>query len=233
MDLKKQNTDNINKKKKKLKPPSKLARDRNRLLKYLEVKFNIRISKDQFKMNDTIVPVDQKPSIPEKKTTETGTQTVETTISNNNSSNSNSSSNNYVAPKVDPQHQTARIQPRQGCAINPGKLYEEIERNAAIRRLEEVPTLAASMRHTVRHLCKKGDSICYKTQEAIDRMQIKTAGLPTEPLKLWDVITDAYKRRDEEISLNQIYEDLVKVHGRRAFDPGKTGSDCFYKSYSP
>lgn len=156
------------------------------------------------------------------KTTETGTQTEETVVSSKKE-----------ASKREPQCQTVQNQPRNSCAIDPGKLYADIERNAAIRRLEETSTLAASMRHTVRHLCKKGDSICYKTQEAIDKTQLKSAGLPTEPQTLWDVIADAYKRRDEEISLNNIYEDVVKVYGRRAVDPGKTGSDCYYKSYSP
>lgn len=117
--------------------------------------------------------------------------------------------------------------------IDPIEIYKNLEINLNFTRIEEPKNLTRCLRHAVRHLHRNGDSIRFPCPEAEDRIHIKIAGLPTTPKQLWELICNTYKRREEEIALQSLYEDFVRTYGRNAFDPGKTGTSAFYISHIP
>lgn len=117
--------------------------------------------------------------------------------------------------------------------IDPTEIYKNIEINLNFQRIEEPRNMTRCLRHVVRHLHKNGKSIRFPHPEAEDRIQIKIAGLPTNPDTLWELISNTYKRREESIVMQSLYEDFVRIHGRNAFDPSKSGSNAFYISYTP
>lgn len=117
--------------------------------------------------------------------------------------------------------------------IDPTEIYRNLEINLNYQRIEDPKNLTRCLRHAVRHLHRNGNSIRFPCPEAEDRLQIKIAGLSTTPHSLWELIKTTYARREEDISLQCLYEDFVRIHGRNAFDPAKTGPSAFYISHTP
>lgn len=100
-------------------------------------------------------------------------------------------------------------------------LYNNLEDSMRLSRLEEKAMLNVALRHIVRHLHPKGDKITFSSPEAADRIELRTVNLPTNPSQLYKLVEHVFKRRGEEIMLEQLYVDFVKCHGRISFDPRK------------
>ncbi|KAK9701496.1 hypothetical protein QE152_g30585 [Popillia japonica] len=122
-------------------------------------------------------------------------------------------------------------------------IYNGIEMSMRLRRLEDVPILTAALRQLIRTLHPKGDTITFPCPEAVDRIHLKSNGLPTESAELHELLklaferrdevnglpTEsaelhellklAFERRDEVLDLEKTYSDFAKTHGRIAFDP--------------
>lgn len=132
-----------------------------------------------------------------------------------------------------PEEDPTKSKPHSYNKVSPKDVYSDIETNLTMTRLEETKNLTKALRYVVRHLHNKGKTVRFPSPEAVDRLELKIAGLPTNPTELWGVIQKVFKRRDENIVLQDLYADFVTTHGRKAFDPSKTSSDCFYISYNP
>lgn len=128
--------------------------------------------------------------------------------------------------------QVEAVAPQPYNQIDPAIIYKNIENNLAMSRLEESKNLTKGLRFVVRHLQKQGRTVRFPSPEAVDRLELKIAGLPTNLTELWTLIPKVFMRRDETISLQELYADFVTTHGRKAFDPAKSPSDCFYISYN-
>ncbi|KAK9701477.1 hypothetical protein QE152_g30568 [Popillia japonica] len=59
-------------------------------------------------------------------------------------------------------------------------IYNGIEMSMRLRRLEDVPILTAALRQLIRTLHLKGDTITFPCPEAVDRIHLKSNGLPTK-----------------------------------------------------
>lgn len=103
--------------------------------------------------------------------------------------------------------------------LEPQELYRNIEHNMRLSRLEEAHTLITALRHLVRTMHPKGRKITYSVPEAVDRIQLKSSNIPTDPLQLKSLVDEVFKRRDETYSLDELYEQDVMSHGRITFDP--------------
>ncbi|KAK9747523.1 hypothetical protein QE152_g5282 [Popillia japonica] len=88
----------------------------------------------------------------------------------------------------------------------------------SLRRLEEVPILTAALRQVVRNSHPNGRSITFPCPEAVDRITLKSTGIPTEHEELLELLQRAFERRDETLDLQETYNDFVRTHGRLAFD---------------
>lgn len=98
-------------------------------------------------------------------------------------------------------------------------VYKNLGIQMALSRVEEPRNLAAALRHVVRTRHPKGEKITFPTPDALDRMQLLTAGLPAEPEELEDLVRQAFKRRGDNWDMEETYRDFVRAHGRIAFDP--------------
>lgn len=106
--------------------------------------------------------------------------------------------------------------------VNPQILYTSVEKNLRLGRLEEVQMLTTALRHVTRKLHAKGERVTFPSPEAVDRIQLKSHGLPTESGELLTLLKEAFKRRDEILDLEQVYKDFVKTHGRITVDIAQT-----------
>ena len=118
-------------------------------------------------------------------------------------------------------------------AFNPNDLYNDMENNMRLSRLEEKGTLIVALRLLVRHLHPRGSKITFNSPDAADRLELKTVNLPTDPLKLQSLVLQAYKRRGEDFSLEQLYADFAKIHGRITLDPKKEWPLSHVHTYHP
>lgn len=116
-----------------------------------------------------------------------------------------------------PTTPTKSDSPVQGN-MQSGTFYAGIENSMRLRRLEDTPNLTAALRQTVRSKHPKGTGITFPCPEAVDRMLLKSNGLPTDSDELLELVQHAFARRDENFNLEDVYKDLVKTHGRIAFD---------------
>lgn len=98
-------------------------------------------------------------------------------------------------------------------------IYNGIEMSMRLRRLEDVPILTAALRQLIRTLHPKGDTVTFPCPEAVDRIHLKSNGLPTKSAELHELLKLAFERRGEVLNLEKTYSDFAKTHGRIAFDP--------------
>lgn len=197
--------------KKKNKPPSKIARDRRRLLKFITLK------------------ISKKPS-----TTDIGIQVEQTNILNNAYQNKVKNSNHLEPSKMDGKENKEKMENQEKRnQLDPKTIYPDFEEALMLRKVEEPATLLRCLRHVTRCLHPRAKEIIFPYPEALDRFLIKSEGITSEPAALWKTLQRAFTRRNEQIEMESLYEDFVKIHGKRAFDPGKTGSDCFYITHIP
>lgn len=96
--------------------------------------------------------------------------------------------------------------------------YENTEISMKLARLEDPKTLIMALRHIVRKTHPNGNKITFPVPDAVDRLQLKCQCLPTEETELLDLLKQVYKRRDEELDINEVYRDFVMTHGRITVD---------------
>ena len=135
-----------------------------------------------------------------------------------------------------PPQETSQQPSNSACGrttggITPVEVYDNIENSMRLSRLEERNNLTTALRHIVRHLHPKGQSITFGSPEAVDRLELRTVNLPTDPKILFNLIQQVYKRREEEIILEQLYVDFVKSHGRITLDSRKEWPNSHVHTY--
>lgn len=108
-----------------------------------------------------------------------------------------------------------------------GQVYQDLEDNMRLSRLEEERNLILALRHLVRNLHEGGGCIAFPTPQAVDRIQLRCSNLPTEPRQLLELVERVFCRRGEYLNLKDIYEDFVRSHGRVVFDNRQGWPQCY------
>jgi hypothetical protein len=112
-------------------------------------------------------------------------------------------------------------------------MYKGLEETCRLARIEEVGNLTTALRHLTRLQHPKGDKICFPVPEAVDRMQLRCANLPTDPEELQALVEKAYDRRGESLDRDSLYRDFVMAHGRIAMDTTKPFPTCYFQTRHP
>lgn len=102
--------------------------------------------------------------------------------------------------------------------VNVSEIYDNFENTLRLSRLEERNNLTVALRHIVRSLHPKGETITFSSPGAVDRLDLRSINLPTEPGELLSLVKQVFVRRNEKLELEEVYRDFVKSHGRVAFD---------------
>ncbi|KAJ8935311.1 hypothetical protein NQ318_019479 [Aromia moschata] len=124
-------------------------------------------------------------------------------------------------------------EPTPGAVPDPKALNEAVEEAMRLSRLEEPATLTTALRHMTRLLHPGGKNISFPVPEAVDRTQLRCCNLPTDPHELKRLVERAFERREESISMENLYRDFVKSHGRVAMDPSKPWAQCYVHTRQP
>ena len=117
--------------------------------------------------------------------------------------------------------------------LDPSNIYANLEDAMKLAQLEEPGTLTTALRHLVRFLHKKGDSITFTQIDMVDKIILKTKNLPTDTNKLFQLVSRVFTRRGESLDVQEIYEQFVRAHGRIAFDPSQKWPLCYIHSFHP
>lgn len=117
--------------------------------------------------------------------------------------------------------------------VNPMNIYNNIELNMQLSRLEETSILNTALRHIVRLTHDKGSLVAFPQLEAVDRIQLKSVNLPTETECLLVLLSKVFARRSEHLDLDKIYGQYVRMHGRTVIDPKKPWPDCLVFTRHP
>lgn len=110
---------------------------------------------------------------------------------------------------------------------NPKALYETMETNMRLTRLEEAATLTTALRHLVRHIHPRGKQIGFPVPGAVDRIQLKCCNLPTDPEELRKLIEMVFRRREEPLDIDELYRDFAITHGRIITDMTQPYPACY------
>ena len=102
-------------------------------------------------------------------------------------------------------------------------MYDNLEDIMRFSRLAERGNMIMALRHIVRNLHTHGAQINFSQPEAGDRLELKSLNLPSDPTKLNDLVIKVFRRRDEKVDLQRLYEDFVKSHGRVVYDKKRNG----------
>ncbi|CAH1224443.1 unnamed protein product [Diabrotica balteata] len=109
-------------------------------------------------------------------------------------------------------------------------LYENMEQNMRLSRLEEFSILVAALRHVVRRLHPRGDKITFPVPDAVDRIQLRCSNIPSDANELLFLLKQVFSRRGEVFDLEELYCDFVKTYGRITTDYAQNGH---YAKYTP
>lgn len=117
--------------------------------------------------------------------------------------------------------------------IDPTKIYQDFELTLQLSRLEETSILTTALRHIVRLKSEKGNTITFPTLEAVDRIQLKSSNLPTNPSQLLELVKKVFDRRGESLEVGAIYKQFVAAHGRIAFNYQEKWPHSHIHTYHP
>lgn len=137
-----------------------------------------------------------------------------------------------INPHIQYTFLNAEINKKQPT-INPEQIYNDFETMLRLSRLEEHANLTIALRHLTRKLHSKGDEITFPQPEAFDRMQLKAVNLPSDPQELLILTKMAFGRRGEVLCIDELYRQLVKTHGRAAFNPRMEWPNSHCHTYLP
>lgn len=127
----------------------------------------------------------------------------------------------HFQPTQDPPNTTDTIKE------DPKALYESMEINTRLARLEEAATLTAALRHLVRHTHPRGKQIGFPVPGAVDRIQLKCCNLPTDPEELRKLVEMVFRRREEPLDIDELYRDFAITHGRIITDMTQPYPACY------
>lgn len=130
---------------------------------------------------------------------------------------------NKASPNI--QEPSPDIQPNKATP-SIALVYENLEINMRLSRLEEASILTTALRHLVRTTHENGRKITFPVPEAVDRIQLKCANIPTDPVELRSLVDKVYKRRKEPIDMEELYCQFVITHGRIAYDSTQKWPMC-------
>lgn len=116
---------------------------------------------------------------------------------------------------------------------DPTSVHEDFEHMLQCSRLEEIGNLTTALRFVTRLKHARGSSVTFPIPEAVDRLQLKSVNLPTDPDRLQQLILSAFERRGETVSFEDIYRDFVKAHGRTTIDPKEIFPRCIVHTHHP
>lgn len=121
----------------------------------------------------------------------------------------------------------------EAAPVDPAAIYKGLEESCKLARLEELGNLSTALRHIIRLQHPKGAKICFPVPEAVDRLQLRCANLPTDPEDLSALVDKAYERRGESLDRDSLYKDFVMAHGRLAMDSQLPFPSCYYQTRHP
>lgn len=117
--------------------------------------------------------------------------------------------------------------------VDPSRIYQDFELTLQLSRMEETPTLTTALRHIIRKKHEKGKNITFPTIEAVDRIQLRSQNLPTDPDNLLQLTTKVFERRGESFDLEDIYQQFVVAHGRIALNAREKWPDSHIHTHHP
>ncbi|CAG9825820.1 unnamed protein product [Phaedon cochleariae] len=84
-------------------------------------------------------------------------------------------------------------------------IYDNMEVNMQLSRLEEAKILTTALRHYVRNKHIKGNKITFLVPGAVDRIQLKCHNIPTDVTELERLLKQVFDRRNEVLDLEELY----------------------------
>lgn len=140
-------------------------------------------------------------------------------------------------PEVSSTTQTVTKTPESPApvrhAVDPTVIYQNFEETLQLSRMEETPILTTALRHIVRKKTEKGKNITFPTIEAVDRIQLRSYNLPTDPELLLQLTSKVFKRRGETLDLEEVYQQFVVAHGRITIDPREKWPSSHIHTHHP
>ena len=79
--------------------------------------------------------------------------------------------------------------------MTPNEIYNNIEANVRLNRLEKMNNLSIALRHIMRHLHPKENIITLGNPETVDSLLLETVNLPADPNQLFHLIQQVFKRK--------------------------------------
>lgn len=131
------------------------------------------------------------------------------------------------------QDQSLPAEEEGATSADPSAIYKGLEESCKFARLEELGNMSTALRHITRLQHPKGKKICFPVPEALERLQLRCANLPTAPEDLSALVEKVYDRRGESLDRDSLYRDYVTAHGRLAMDSTQPFPSCYYQSRHP
>lgn len=233
--------------KKKHKSPSKIRRDLQRMFKYIEEKVRKRETKSVAIQTDTQSTAEEVRTVEDKKTkTNIGkkvwkylhsdkskTSRKDNPTSPISAKEETSSVGKEETGKREEQRRSDEEERETPRGIDPTPIYENFELKLRLSRLEDEKLLTTALKHLVRHLHPKGETITFPTLEEVDKITLKSSNLPTNPIDLKKLVDQVFDRRDEQYDLETTYKQFAKIHGRITYDPKQSWPGCQIHSRHP
>lgn len=113
-----------------------------------------------------------------------------------------------------------------GINQDPTKIYQKIEIDMRLSRLEDPSILITALRHITRKNHINGNKIAFPVPEAVDRVSLRCHSLPTAPEELRNLVENVFARRNEILDMEETYANFVLTHGRMAFDSSQKWPHC-------
>ena len=118
-------------------------------------------------------------------------------------------------------------------ASHPRSLYTTLQLDYNLSRLEETNTLTAALRVIIRNIHPQGKSITFPIIEEVDRINLKSDGITSDPGDLLKLVDKVFERRNETFRLNSVYRQFVMAYGRIAFNPAEKFPACYVYTRQP
>ena len=78
-----------------------------------------------------------------------------------------------------------------------------------------------------------GKNITFPTIEEVDKINLRSNGITSDPKDLLDLIDQIFSRREETFQLNNVYRQFVMVYGRITFNPAEKFPACYVYTRQP
>jgi len=120
-----------------------------------------------------------------------------------------------------------REEVKEVTTLNSNKFYESLNNGYILSRLEEPQLLSATLRIIVRNIHPNWKTITLPVIEEVDRINLRSNAITTEPKELLELVDKVFTRRNETLQLNEVYRQFVMACGRTVFIPTEKFPACY------